>query len=192
MSKIKDQFLITYFEHGIDLINRRIFLLDDIDNLSMGNIIKAVYLMAAEDDKKPIELFISSFGGTVYEALSLYDVFNSIECPIITISFGKVMSAALLLAAVGTSGERYATPYTAFMVHDLSDEISGKLSAIKADVKHLEKLGNIYLELLTKHSKMDKRFWRKFSNKSGDYYFDAYQAQEYGIIDNIWCQKEGD
>ena len=69
-----------------------------------------IYKTVAADQKKPIDFYISTYGGSADDMFSLYDVMRQIreDNEIHTIGMGKVMSAGVLLLAAGTTGKRTA------------------------------------------------------------------------------------
>lgn len=178
----------AYFEHGVDVVNRRVFL-GDIDSESIGVAIKGLYLMETDSKEKPCEVFISSYGGTLYDALALYDIFNTLSCPIRTFAYGKCMSAAPILLAAGEPGQRWVAPHAAFMFHDMSDELSGKALALQADIKHDMQLADTWIQLMAKHSNKTFKWWRDRANRSADFYFNADEAIEWGLADHVWVEK---
>jgi ATP-dependent Clp protease protease subunit len=185
--RIDKDWVDAYFNHGIDVANRRVFL-GDIDHESVDAAIKGMYLMETAD-KYPIELFISSYGGTIYDALALYDIMQTIKCPIHTFAYGKCMSAAPLLLAAGEHGHRWVAAHASFMHHDWADEIEGRGEFIKAGVKHSEKLGRQWTELLAEISNKTFKWWDDRSKRSGDFYFTADEAIEWGLADSIWSER---
>ena len=122
---------------------------------------------------------------------ALYDVIRTLSSPIHTIAIGKCMSAAPLLVACGEPGYRYATPNTWFMVHQSWDDFGAKrIDEMRKELDHLNTMGDRWYELMTRHTKMDQKFWKKHCEQVGDHFFDAYKAQELGLIDHIWDEKE--
>lgn len=201
MAKISKDFIEAYFEYGVDIKNRRVFLFDGVDEHTIGHVIKGFYLMEAEVTKAqhesgnipPIELFVGSFGGSEYEMYALYDVIGTLESPIHTTAIGKCMSAAPLLVARGEPGHRYATPNTWFMVHQSWEDWGEKnTDVIKRDLAHYDDMGKRWCELMAKHTNKTAKFWKSQVEKKGDVYFGAQEAHELGIIDVIWDEKEGD
>lgn len=188
---ILKEWVDAYFEYGIDVNNRRIFLTKDIDQDSASVLIKGLYLMETKNSKEPIELFVSSFGGDEYGMFGIYDAIRTVKCPLVTVAIGMCMSAAPLLVAAGSKGERYATPNSWFMVHQSYWELGEiKQTELKSDVKHYDALHDRWLELMEKHTNKDVKFWSKLCQKNADHYFDASKAIEYGIVDKLWEEKE--
>lgn len=192
--KIPKDYIEIYFEHGVDVTNRCIFLTDDVDSDTIGTVIKGLYLMENQNDKnEPIELRICSYGGLVYDMFALHDVTRTLRSPVYTMGMGKVMSAAVLLVACGEEGHRWAGANTSFMIHVLSwDSPDVKLHDHKNFLKESERLWENWYKLMAQYTKKDEAFWRKLCNKRDDIYFDAYQAQEWGVIDHIWDEKDPD
>ncbi len=190
MAKIDKEFIETYMDKGIDLANRRIFLIGDLDAESIGNAIKALYLMETESSVEACELFINSTGGSIMDTLALYDVINTVKCPVHTFAVGCCMSAAPLLLAAGEKGERWVGENCMFMTHQGSDDLAGKFSDLQSAVKFNIKLDKVWLELLTKNSKKPFAFWARRSSKGPDFYFGADEAIEWGIADSIWNEKQ--
>lgn len=178
----------AYFENGVDVANRRVFI-GDIDDVSVDFAIKGLYLMDTESKTKPCEMFVSSYGGTLYDALALYDIMNTLSCPIHTFAYGKCMSAAPLLLAAGVPGHRWVAPHVSFMHHDWSAELDGTGSQIEATVKHYEEIGKTWTALLAKHSNKDQRWWNVRAKKPADFFFSAGDAIDWGLADHIWVEK---
>lgn len=193
MAKVSRDWIDAYFDYGIDRNNRRIFMFDDVDKESIGTVIKGLYYMDAESTDKPIELFIGSFGGSEYDMFALYDVIRTLKAPIYTTAIGCCMSAAPLLVACGEPGHRYATPNTFFMVHQSWNDFGPKrVDEIKLDLRHFEEMGQKWYDLMELHTKKDKVFWKYQCERVGDKFFDAYQALEWGLIDHVWSEKDGE
>ena len=189
MPKITKEWVDAYFEYGVDVANRRVFLLDDVSEVSIGIVMKGLYFMYSEKTES-IELFIGSFGGSEYDMFALYDVCRTLRSPIHTIAIGKNMSAAPLLVAAGEPGQRWATPNTWFMIH----EGEGDTGLVHKDnmlsaAKHQKQLSERWYDLMARHTNKDRKWWERICSKAADYYLDAEEAQELGIIDHIWDQK---
>lgn len=190
-SKAKDtkDSIEAALEYGIDIIGRRIFLHGDVDGDSIGRTIRGLYLLDNQSNDK-IELYVSSFGGDLEEVFALHDVTRTIDSPVHTIALGRCQSAAPLLVACGFKGERWATENTRFMLHNSHvSDVDGTPEQVAAYNDEIKRLGSIYNSLLARYTVKPKRFWDRLQTKSTDYYFDAYEAKELGLIDKVWIQK---
>ena len=191
--RISKDLVEVYFDYGVDIANRCIFMTSDVDHRSIGMVIKGLYLMENQNEKnEPIELRISSYGGDIYDMFGLHDVTRTLKSPVHTMGMGKVMSAAVLLVACGEKGQRWAGANTSFMIHVPSWEVEDNLHGHRIEVKEAERLWNQWYDLMAKYTNQPTKFWRQQCNKRDDIYFDAYTAQEWGVIDHIWDEKDPD
>jgi len=186
--RIDKDWVDAYFDKGIDVANRRVFI-GDIDASTADSAIKGLYLMETESPETPVEVFISSLGGDVYEALALYDIINTIRCPVHTFAYGKCMSAAPLLLAAGAPGCRWVSPHCLFMHHDWAAEVEGKGSELINVVKHYEEIGKIWTTLFAERTNKNFKWWDTRAKKATDFYFSADEALEWGVADQFWVEK---
>jgi ATP-dependent Clp protease protease subunit len=192
MSEAKDEFkanLEAALEHGIDIKGRRIFLQGDVEADTIAVAIRGMYLMADGSDE-PINLYIASYGGDIDETFALHDVTRTIRVPVHTTALGMCMSAAPFLVACGQPGERYASENCEFMLHTASLELDGTMLNMEGTVEATKRRCERMDRLLAKYTNMPYRHWQKFSKASTDHYFGAEQALEWGLIDQIWSEKD--
>ena len=78
MPKIDKDWVEAYFNYGVDVANRRLFI-GEIDEDKILAAVKGLYLMDTMS-RDPCEMFISSYGGSVHEALALYDIMHTVKC----------------------------------------------------------------------------------------------------------------
>ena len=191
-NKMTDE-LTAALEKGIDIKGRRIFLHSAVDEDSIGLAIRAMYLLADMDPNKEIELFVCSYGGELDEAFALHDVTRTIKVPVHTVALGKCMSAAPLLVACGQKGYRWASEHTQFMLHDCALEPEeGSPVSITAHVEAAKAQMVRYAELLAKYTDKPKSHWTRMFSQRADRYFSAEEAQDWGLIDQIWSEKDVD
>jgi len=182
--------LNTYFDHGLDVEQRRIFLLGDVDESPIGKTVKSLYYLDGLCEDTPIELFVGSLGGSEYEMLALYDVLMTIKSPIHTVALGKCMSAAPLLVAAGEKGHRYSMPNTQWMVHmSWAEPDPLRIDVLKKLNNHYEELCDRWYGLMANHSQLAPAQWKRICNRVGDTYFNAEMALEYGLVDQLWMEK---
>lgn len=163
---------------GIDLEKRRIFFFSDVDECFVTDVIKAIMLM--EDiSKDPIDIYISSCGGSVYDGLALCDIMETCKCKIRTHAIGKVMSMGLILFLMGD--ERRGTKRSTFMSHTISSISFGKMQDMKIDMEESERLFSICLDILAKNTNKSKKWWEK-EIEHLDRYYDLKKAKELGMI----------
>ena len=173
-------------DYGIDVNASSVLLFGEIMDGTLYDLItriRAILHMRDESKKDdPINLVINSTGGSVYEALGIIDYIQSLDVKVNTIVRGCAMSAAALILCSGT-GVRAASKNSTIMFHEMSSDIYGKSSDMKANVQHMEKLEDILLDIMNKNSKKDVEWWKTTTIK--DFYITPKEALELGVIDTI-------
>ena len=188
MRKFTDE-LAAALDHGVDVKGRRIFLHGGVDEDTIGVAIRALYLLS-DSEPKPIELFVTSYGGDLEEAFALHDVTRTIKVPVHTTALGKCMSAAPLLVACGEKGNRYASENTQFMLHDVTiDPPAANPTFIESEVKASRALMTRYAQLLGQYTSKPASHWRRLMSGRSDRYFSAEEALDWGLIDTVWAEK---
>ena len=177
-------------EHGVDIVGRRVFMHGDVDEQAIGLAVRGLYLLSDMNPARPIELYVSSYGGALDEAFALHDVTRTIRAPVHTVALGKCMSAAPLLVACGQTGERYTTDNTTFMLHDAHVEAEGSPAQVELDGKLARETMDRYCTLLGRYTDKPKRFWASLIRSRTDRYFTAQDALEWGLVDGIWSEKD--
>jgi ATP-dependent Clp protease, protease subunit len=173
------------FEFSFDTKRRLIILYGDIEKKRVDYTIKAFLMMGAASPD-PVTLLVNSLGGDVYDTFAIYDIMQAMPCPIRTIAIGTCQSAAPLLVAAGTQGNRFSMPNCYFMTHEswMELEVSTVIAAQKT-VAHYQAFEDRFDNLMETHSKLTAQQWKTIYQKPGDSYFDSKTALDYGIIDNI-------
>jgi len=175
------------FDYGLDIDSNIILVQDEISQgMVFDTISKVRLLRKINKDLKSVTILLNSPGGDVVETLALIDYIRTIKenegIDTNIVCRGSAMSAAALLLAAGT-GLRAASKHSKIMVHQLSTFNMGKLEDVKSNAKFAEQLeedcNNIMAECTTK----DKEFWKE--NQRTDYFLNAEEALELGIIDKI-------
>lgn len=191
MTRLTQAQIEAALEHGVDIPGRRVFLHGDVEADTIGRAIRGLYLLATASHA-PIELCVTSYGGDLDEAFALHDVTRTIKAPVHTVALGKCMSAAPLLVACGHAGQRWASENVQFMLHDATIEdiapgspayVLGHAEAVKLQMKTMA-------ALLARYTKKPAGHWARMFNGKTDRFFTADQAVEWGLVDQIWSEKD--
>lgn len=168
------------------LENSVFFLTGDIEE---ENIEKCIKWIAYEDldptQDKILTLYVNSTGGDLYQALALIDIMNSSAHKIRTIGIGTVMSAAFLIVAAGTRGERFVAQNASCMCHQFSSDSDGKYHDLKAEMKENDLLNNKMVEILVAATKQPPTYVKKRLLPPTDVYMTAQEMVEHGAADYI-------
>src|ERR1700712_4594609 len=109
------------------LKDRIIFLGSDVNEASANVVVAQLLFLQSEDAKKDIYFYINSPGGSVYDALAIYDTMQFVSNDIQTVGIGIQASAAAFLLSSGTRGKRFLLPNSTVMIHQPSSGTRGKV-----------------------------------------------------------------
>lgn len=171
-------------EHDIDIVNRKIYLVDEINEGTVAHIVKGISYLTMLNALDPIKLHICSPGGVVGDMFHLYDVMGQTPTPIHTFGYGVVASAAVSILAAGD--KRYGAPTLRVMIHQAWSGgepayMNEQLSAAEAGVMFQKEL----FKVLERHSKKSASYLEKASVDRGQVWLTAEKSKEWGIIDEV-------
>jgi ATP-dependent Clp protease protease subunit len=162
------------------------FLVGEINEVNVNECIKwIIYENLNEREDKILTLYINSPGGDLYQAFALVDIMRNSAHPIRTVGIGYIMSAAFLIFASGTKGERYIAANTGLMCHQYSDVSEGKHHDLKATMKEGENCNQRMLEILQEATELTVAKVRSKLLNASDVYLTAEEAIELNIADQL-------
>ena len=169
------------------MADRIIFLGVPIDD-DVANIITAQLLfLASTDPKADINMYINTPGGVVSAGLSIYDTMQFIEPDVATICTGMAASMGSVLLCAGEKGKRSALPHARVMIHQPLGGARGQASDILIAAKEIEKCKNELYTIISEHS--GQPLQRIIKDGDRDFWMNAQEAFNYGMIDNILKKK---
>ena len=165
------------------MMDRIIFLGDAIYDQN-ANIIQAQLLfLQSTDNKRDIQIYINSPGGSVYAGLGIYDTIQYITPDVATICTGMAASMGAVLLCAGAEGKRAALPHSRVMIHQPSGGAQGVASDMEINLREMLKLKKELYDILSKHSGQSYEWVEKASDR--DYWMIASEAKEFGMIDEV-------
>jgi ATP-dependent Clp protease protease subunit len=172
------------------LLNERIvFLNGGVDDHSANLIVAQLLHLESQDSEKDIHFYINSPGGVVTSGMSIYDTMQFIKPDICTYVMGQACSMGSLLAQSGTAGKRYMLPYARHMIHQPSGGARGQATDMEIQVKEILKMKRELTEIYVKHNSKGKTFAQLSADMERDFFMDAKEALEYGLIDQIVTKR---
>jgi ATP-dependent Clp protease, protease subunit len=174
----------------LQLSERIVYLAGEVNEQSIAHVIATLIALANQDKSSPIKLIVSTYGGSVDEMFSLYDVMKYVPCPVHTIAIGKVMSAGVLLVAAGSKGNRLIGKSTRIMIHPISAGIEGTMFQMENEMAETRRMQSLMEELLLDETKMTKAQLATIMKKGHDTYLTAKEAVKLGIVDAIFEPRE--
>lgn len=165
------------------MMDRIIFLgvpiTDDVANIIQAQLL---YLDSTES-KSDIQLYINSPGGVVYAGLGIYDTMQLVSSEVATICTGMAASMAAILLTSGANGKRSALPHSRVMIHQPMGGAEGQASDIEITARQIVGLKKELYEIIALHSGKPLEQIQKDADR--DYWMNALEAKEYGMIDEI-------
>lgn len=164
------------------LLERIIFIEGEINDKT-ANIITSELLYLDSLNNDDIYIYINSPGGSITSGFAIYDTMNYVKSDIVTIGIGMCASMAAFLLSSGAKGKRSVLKNTEVMIHQPLGGINGQATEIQIAAERILKLKDKINKILSKNTKKPLSKIKKDTER--DYFLNAEEALNYGIIDNI-------
>jgi ATP-dependent Clp protease, protease subunit len=166
------------------LEERKIFFWGVVHDQSAKEIVNKLLYLEAMKPGEEIKLFINSPGGVVTSGMVIYDTMKMISSPVSTICMGMAASMGSILLSGGTKGKRFIYPHGEVMIHQPS---IGGAQGTSADLEilatQIAKTKDLGAQILSKNCNQPlEKVMRDFDR---DYWMNAQEAVEYGIVDGV-------
>ncbi len=165
------------------LKERIIFLGEEVNDVSASLIVAQLLFLDAEDPGKDIYLYINSPGGSVTSGMAIYDTMQYIKSDVCTICTGMAASMGAFLLSAGTKGKRYSLPNSTIMIHQPLGGVQGQASDIKIHTEYLLMIKEKLNKILSENTGKPLETIEKDTDR--DNFLSAYDAKEYGLIDEV-------
>jgi ATP-dependent Clp protease, protease subunit len=165
------------------LYQRIIVLGTEVDDRVANRLCAQLLLLAAEDPRSDISLYINSPGGSVSAGLAIYDTMRVIPNDVSTLAMGLAGSMAQFLLCAGTAGKRFALPHAQVLMHQGSAGFGGTAADIEIYAEQLQRTGTTMIQLIAEHTGQPVE--RVEQDSLRDRWFTAAEARDYGMVDHI-------
>lgn len=169
------------------MMDRIIFLGTQIDDYTANTLQAQLLYLDSVDQTKDISIYINSPGGSVYAGLGIYDTMQFVGSDIATICTGIAASMAAVLLVAGEEGKRSALKHSRVMIHQPLGGAQGQASDIEITAREIQKLKKELYTIISEHSKTP--FDKVWADSDRDYWMNAEEAKEYGMIDEVLVRK---
>lgn len=161
---------------------RAVYLWGPVDDKSAREVVTKMLLLDA-DNHDEIKFYINSPGGVVTSGMVIYDTMKLLKSPISTICMGLAASMGSILLSGGEKGRRFIYPHGEVMIHQPS--LGGYMQGVSADLeiqaKQTKRVKELGAKILAENcGKTVAQIMKDFDR---DYWMDAKEAIEYGIVD---------
>ena len=166
---------------------RDVYLIGDIEKDIARNVIERLRELA-NDNTRPITLYINTAGGNVTDGLAIHDsirqiVHRGIEVTIVVQGMAYSMGSVVLQAA--SEGHRFALPHSWIMIHEPAKWAGWQSTSAAA--QHLDRLKQMQTQIYKILADRSGRPLRQIirDTKRTDFYLDAKKSLDYGLIDRV-------
>jgi ATP-dependent Clp protease, protease subunit len=173
----------AYDIYSLLLKERIIFVGTPIDDQVANVIVAQLLFLSREDPEKEIQMYINSPGGVIYSGLAIYDTMQMISNPISTVAVGVTASFGTVLLTAGTKGRRYALPNATIHLHQPLGGAQGQATDIEIQTKQILRLRTLLNDIMSRHTGKSVDIIKQDTER--DFYLDARQAVEYGLVDQV-------
>ncbi|NUT58240.1 MAG: ATP-dependent Clp protease proteolytic subunit [Agromyces sp.] len=165
------------------LKDRIIWLGSEVRDDNANEIAAKLLLLAAEDPKKDIYLYVNSPGGSITAGMAIYDTMQFVPNDIVTVGIGMAASMGQLLLTAGTKGKRYITPNARVLLHQPHGGFGGTASDIQTQAQLILDMKRRLAEITA--AQTGKSVEQINADGDRDRWFNAQEALEYGFVDHI-------
>ena len=169
------------------LKERIVFVVGPIDDHMANLIVAQLLFLESENPDKDIHLYINSPGGVVTAGLSIYDTMRFIKPDVATMCIGQAASMGAFLLSAGAKGKRFALPNARVMIHQPSGGAQGQATDIEIQAREILYLREKLNKLMAEHT--GQPLEKISRDVERDYFLNAEQAKDYGLIDQIFTQR---
>src|SRR6478609_6008269 len=164
---------------------REVYLWGVVDDKSAKEVVSKFLLLEADKPGEEIKFYINSPGGVVTSGMVMYDTMRMMKSPVSTICMGLAASMGSILLSGGVKGRRFIYPHGEVMIHQPS--LGGSMRGVSADLEiqavQTRKVKEIGAKILAQNcGKTVERIMKDFDR---DYWLDAKESVEYGIVDKV-------
>jgi ATP-dependent Clp protease, protease subunit len=175
-------------ERAMDIYSRllqdRIIILGTAIDDQVSNVVVAQLLVLAQQDSKAdIHLYINSPGGSVTSGLAIYDTMQFVPCDVATYCIGQCASMGSLLLAAGAKNKRFALPHGRIMIHQPLAGMEGTATDILIHAEEFIRMKKQLNGIYQKHT--GQTLNRLEEDTDRDRFMSPEEAKEYGLIDNV-------
>lgn len=173
----------AYDIYSLLLKERIVFLGTPITDQVANLVIAQLLYLDREDPERDIQLYINSPGGIISAGLAIYDTMNLVRPDVSTICVGLAASMATVLLCAGAPGKRFALPNSTIHMHQAMGGAQGQAADIEIAAREILRQQDRIRQILSKHT--GQPYDKIARDTDRDYYLNADQAKDYGIVDEV-------
>ena len=167
------------------LRDRLIFLGGVVEDEKANLIVAQMLFLNGQDPKKDIHFYINSPGGSVSAGLAIYDTMRFVHCDVSTYCVGLAASMGAVLLMGGKKGKRFALPNSSILLHQplIRGNITGPATDLQIEAEEMLRVQARLYGIIS--SNTGKPLKQIEEDCDRNYWLDARQSLEYGVVDKV-------
>ena len=162
---------------------RKVFLWGEVNDKSAKDITNRLLYLEAVGPGKEITFYINSPGGVITSGMVIYDTMKMISSPVSTVCMGMAASMGSILLSGGEKGKRFIYPHGEVMIHQPSGGGQGTSADLEILATQILKAKQLGARILAENC--GQTYEKVMEDFDRDYWMDATESKEYGIVDDI-------
>ncbi len=177
--------------------NRDLFFTKQVDQTSIGELTQKIIEINKDDEHlkkiynvygltynpEPIQIYIDSYGGSVYQCFGLLSVMERSQTPLHTIVTGCAMSAGFMILISGH--KRFAHKLSTPLYHQVSSGAVGTVKEMEEKLEESKRLQRQLEDIVKEKTGITKKRLREIFDTKKDWYMTSEEALELNVVDEI-------
>jgi ATP-dependent Clp protease protease subunit len=173
-----------------DLFKERvIYLNEDISSYTISNIVPLIHKINKDDEgiepelRKPLHIYITSFGGSAYDGWEIVSTIENSITPIYSYVQGYAMSMALPIYL--SANKRHFSKYATLLYHELRGGANGTRQEVKRLDKEYDRLQKLYDDYIISKTSVTQEILDEHQDRVSDWYIGLEDAKKYNMFDEL-------
>lgn len=172
------------------LKERVIFIVGEIEDQMANLVVAQLLFLESENPDKDIHLYINSPGGSVTAGLAIYDTMQFIKSDVSTMCIGQAASMGAFLLTAGQKGKRFCLPNARVMIHQPLGGFRGQASDIEIHAKEILGIKHKLNQMMAEHTGQPLSAIESATDR--DRFLSAYEAKDFGLVDQVMQKRKND
>lgn len=180
---LPDPVMYQYYKF---LLERKIVINEEIDSSLLECAILPFMEMDNDGTGKPIEIILSTVGGSLYDGCNLIDQIEKAKTPTTIHIMSMAASMGVLIAMAGKNNPNVKTvchPFSVGLLHSGSSYMEGTAHAVKDTFNFGQHYEDKIKDYILTHTNISEDLYEKIERK--EYWMDADEMLRLGIVDEV-------
>ena len=167
------------------LEKRVIFVSEGINSAVAKKVVNNLLAMDAQDNSKPIYMYLNSPGGEVNSGFAIYDTMRFIESEVRVVCTGLTASIGTIILLGAPKKHRYTMPNTRFLILQplIGGHVQGQASDLEITAREIIKTRSKINQMLA--TECGQPLAKVEEDTTRDYWMNAEEAKTYGLVTKI-------